>query len=145
MWFKTTTTTGGRLIGFGNTQTGTSSQFDRHVYMTDSGRLVFGVYVSGFYTATSPLAYNDGAWHHMIATLSGTGFRLYVDGAVVASNTSVAVGESDTGYWRIGYDNLSGWPSAPTSYYFKGSIDDAAVYSTALTGAQISALHTAGR
>jgi hypothetical protein len=145
MWFKTTTTTGGRLIGFGNTQTGTSSQFDRHVYMTDSGRLVFGVYVSGFYTATSPLAYNDGAWHHMIATLSGTGFRLYVDGAVVASNTSVAVGESDTGYWRIGYDNLSGWPSAPTSYYFKGTIDDAAVYSTALTATKVSAHFAAGR
>jgi signal peptidase I len=145
LWFKTTTVTGGKLIGFGTAQTGASSQFDRHVYMTDSGHLVFGVYVSGFYIATSPLAYNDGAWHHLVATLSGTGMKLYVDGAAVASNASVAVGETDSGYWRIGYDNLSGWPSAPTSYYFKGTIDDAAVYSTALTAAQISALHAAGR
>ncbi len=145
LWFKTTTTTGGKLIGFGTAQTGTSAQFDRHIYMTDSGHLIFGVYVSGTDTVTSPLAYNDGAWHHVVATLSSAGMKLYVDGAAVASNATVFQGESDTGYWRVGYDNLSGWPSAPTSYYFKGTIDDAAVYSTALTAAQISALHTAGR
>jgi signal peptidase I len=145
MWFKTTTTTGGKLIGFGSAQTGTSSQFDRHVYMTDSGHLMFGVYVFGTYTVTSPLAYNDGNWHHMVASLSGAGLHLFVDGAEVASNTSVATGESNTGYWRIGYDNLSGWPDAPTSYYFKGTIDDAAVYTSALTATQISAHYAAGR
>jgi signal peptidase I len=145
MWFKTTTTTGGKLIGFGTAQTGASSQFDRHVYMTDSGHLTFGVYVSGTDTITSPLAYNDGNWHHMAAILSSTGMKLYMDGAVVASNTGVAEGEPDTGYWRIGYDNLSGWPDPPTSYYFKGTIDDAAVYSTALTAAQVSSQHANGR
>ena len=145
MWFNTTTTTGGKLIGFGTAQTGTSSQFDRHVYMTDSGHLIFGVYVSGTDTITSPLAYNDGNWHHMVATLSSTGMKLYVDGAAVASNTGIVEGEPDTGYWRIGYDNLSGWPTAPTSYYFKGIIDDAAVYSTALTATQVAAHHAAGR
>jgi signal peptidase I len=145
LWFKTTTTTGGKLIGFGTAQTGSSSQFDRHVYMTDSGHLVFGVYVSGTDTITSPLAYNDGAWHLVVATLSGAGMKLYVDGSAVASDTTVVQGESDTGYWRIGYDNLSGWPSAPTSDYFKGTIDDAAVYSAALTATQVTAHHTAGR
>jgi signal peptidase I len=145
MWFTTTTTTGGRLIGFGTAQTGTSSQFDRHVYMTDSGHLMFGVYSGGIYTVTSPLPYNDGVWHHVVATLSSTGLHLAVDGVQVAANTSVAVGETDTGYWRIGYDNLSGWPDAPTSDYFKGTIDDAAVYTSALTSAEISVLHASGR
>jgi signal peptidase I len=145
MWFTTTTTTGGKLIGFGTAQTGTSSQYDRHVYMTDSGHLVFGVYVSGTDTITSPLAYNDGNWHHMVATLSNTGMKLYVDGTEVASNSGIAEGEPDTGYWKIGYDNLSGWPTAPTSYYFKGTIDDAAVYSTALTASQVTAHHVTGR
>jgi signal peptidase I len=145
MWFNTTTTTGGKLIGFGTAQTGTSSQYDRHVYMTDSGHLIFGVYVSGTDTITSPLTYNDGNWHHMVATLSSTGMKLYVDGAEAASNSGIADGEPDTGYWKIGYDNLSGWPSAPTSYYFKGTIDDAAVYSTALTASQVTAHHAAGR
>ncbi len=41
-WFKTTTTRGGKIIGFGSNQTGTSSSYDRHVYMQNNGQLVFG-------------------------------------------------------------------------------------------------------
>jgi signal peptidase I len=145
LWFKTTTTAGGKLIGFGNSQTGASSQFDRHVYMTDAGHLVFGVYVSATLTVSSPLAYDDGAWHHMVAALSVAGMRLYVDGALVASNSNFTTAEPDTGYWRIGGDSLSGWPSAPTSNFFKGTIDDAAVYTTALTALQVSSHFSAGR
>ncbi|MCU1572618.1 MAG: domain containing protein, partial [Micrococcaceae bacterium] len=33
LWFKTTTTNGGKLIGFGNASSGLSSGYDRHVYM----------------------------------------------------------------------------------------------------------------
>jgi signal peptidase I len=144
-WFKTKTTTGGKLIGFGTSQTGTSSQFDRHVYMTDSGQLEFGVYSSGTHTVTSPLSYNDGVWHQVVATLSAAGLKLYVDGSQVAADSSTTTGESDTGYWRIGYDNLSGWPDAPTSYYFQGTIDDAAAYSAALSATQVAASYSAGR
>ena len=44
-WFKTTSTTrGGKIIGFGNSRTGISTSYDRHVYMQDDGTLVFGVY-----------------------------------------------------------------------------------------------------
>jgi hypothetical protein len=39
LWFKTTTTSGGRLIGFGTAQTGNSTGYDRHVYMTNAGKL----------------------------------------------------------------------------------------------------------
>ncbi len=42
-WFKTTTTRGGKIIGFGNSPNGNSSSHDRHVYMANNGRLVFGV------------------------------------------------------------------------------------------------------
>ena len=42
-WFRTTTTTGGKLMGFGYRQASTSSAYDRHVYMQNDGRLTFGV------------------------------------------------------------------------------------------------------
>ncbi len=42
IWFKTTTTSGGMIFGFGNNQTGLSSNYDRHLYMTDSGQLEWG-------------------------------------------------------------------------------------------------------
>jgi len=45
MWFKTTTTTGGLLMGFGSAASGaTSASRDRLVYMGNNGRVYFGVY-----------------------------------------------------------------------------------------------------
>ena len=43
VWFKTNTTRGGKLIGFGNTTSGLSATYDRHVYMLNTGKLAFGV------------------------------------------------------------------------------------------------------
>ena len=39
-WIKTTTTSGGKIIGFGNAITGESSSYDRHVYMDNGGHLL---------------------------------------------------------------------------------------------------------
>lgn len=146
-WFRTTTTRGGKIIGFGNNTTHTSGTYDKHVYMTNAGRLVFGVYTGTTRTITTSAAYNDGAWHHMVATQGPGGMRLYVDGALRSSNATVTSSRNYQGYWRIGYDNLNNWPSAPSSYYFAGSIDEAAVYPAALSAAQVAqhyALGTAG-
>ena len=67
LWFTTTTTRGGKLIGFGNRQSGNSTSHDRDVYMLNSGQLVFGVNATPV-TLTTPAAYNDGNWHHLVAT-----------------------------------------------------------------------------
>ncbi|MFD1713687.1 signal peptidase I [Amnibacterium flavum] len=145
-WFKTTTASGGRIIGFGNAQTGTSSNADRHLYMTNAGKISFGVQPTGTRTAiTSPISYNDGAWHLATATLSSAGMILYIDGTQVATNSSVTAARSLTGYWRVGGDTLSGWPSAPTSNFFAGTVDGTAAYTTALTAAKVAAHYAAGR
>jgi signal peptidase I len=144
-WFRTATTSGGKLLGFGNSVSGLSSVYGRHIYMTDAGRLVFGIYNLGLvYTATSTAAYNDGRSHHVAATLSGSGMALYVDGVRVATNIFTTAGEQHTGYWRIGYDNIAGWPSAPSSNYFAGELDDTAVWLIALSASQIAAEYTKG-
>ena len=144
IWFKTTSLQGGKLIGYGNVQTGPSGQFDRHLYLTDTGRVVFGVYVDGIRTVTSPLGYRDGRWHQAVATVSSTGMRLYLDGAPVATDTGVTSAEpAGSGYLRIGYDNLDGWPTVPTSRFFAGNLDEAALYLTALTPAQVAAQYGA--
>ena len=68
-WFKTTTTSGGKLVGFGSQQTGLSASYDRHIYMTNSGTLVFGTNDGSMHTVESSAAYNDGNWHHAVGTL----------------------------------------------------------------------------
>lgn len=142
MWFKTTTTSGGKLIGFGSSRTATSSHYDRHVYMTGGGQLVFGVYPSRVVTVASSRAYNDGQWHHVAATLGSAGMALYVDGQLVGTNPNTGA-ENFYGWWKVGGDNLNGWPSAPSSSHFAGSVDEVAVYPTALTAAQVSAHYAA--
>ncbi len=143
-WFRTTTTTGGKLIGFGNVRTGASTVYDRHVYMTNGGQVVFGVNPGTVKTVVSPKSYNDGAWHLAVATLSSAGMQLYLDGAAVASDTSVTSGSSaSNGYLRIAYDNIDGYSSVPTSRYFAGTLDDAALFPTALSADQVAALNNA--
>ena len=145
IWFRTTTTSGGKLIGFGSAQTGASGTYDRHVYLANSGRVYFGVYANAVRTVASTAAYNNGTWHLAVATQSTAGLRLYVDGQLVGADTTTTTAEPGTSaYVRIAYDNLDNWTSTPTSRYFAGGLDDAAYFTTALTSAQVQALYEAG-
>ncbi|MDB5047802.1 MAG: C-terminal target protein, partial [Fibrobacteres bacterium] len=124
-WFKTTTTSGGKLIGFGSSQTGGSGNYDRHTWMDNTGKLNFGVYNGAIRTVSSTSAYNDGAWHLVTSRFGASGEFLYVDGIEVASNASITTAENTTGYWRAGYDNIGGsWTPVPTSFYFNGTLDE---------------------
>lgn len=138
LWFRSTSQQGGKLMGFGNSTTGISSSYDRHVYMTNSGNLVFGAYTGAAETVSSPGTYNDGAWHHVVATQDSGGMNLYVDGARVAQNT-VGQAQSYAGYFRVGGDSLSGWPSQPTSRGLDADVDEAAVYLRALSEGDVAA------
>ena len=52
--------------------------------------------------------------------------KLYVDGALVGTNPQTGA-QDYNGYWRVGGDNSPG-AGQPTSNYFAGTIDEAAVY-----------------
>jgi len=143
-WFRTTTTTGGKLVGFGNAQTGRSTQYDRHLYMADSGALLFGVYSGSYHTVASPAGYADGRWHLATATLDGSGMKLYVDGSPVASDPWTDA-EKFLGYWRVGGDTINGaWSQYPTSGWFRGDLDDTTVHDRAVTAAEVADRFSAG-
>ena len=104
--------------------------------METNGRLTFGTWTGQPNTITSPLAYNNNQWHHVVATQSGDGMKLYVDGVLVGTNPQTGA-QAYTGYWRVGGDTT--WGPQP---WFAGSLDEVAVYSTALD-AQTVANHYA--
>lgn len=152
-WFRTTTTSNGKIIGLGSVLNGPADvTYDRHLYLDNAGRVVFGVYPNAVKTLSTAAgkSYADGAWHHTVAVLSPAGMQLYVDGALASSTTAVTTGQSYSGYWKVGCGNLAGWANGDgTGYngpsYFTGSIQYAAVYTTALTAAQVSSHYDAGR
>ncbi|MBF6557704.1 MAG: LamG domain-containing protein [Acidimicrobiales bacterium] len=138
MWFKTTTTTGGLLEGFGSAPSGTTSvSRDRVVFMANNGQLYFGVYARTPITIHSPLSYNDGRWHQVVAAQGPDGMHLYVDGQQVTSDATTTGAQSYLGYWKVGAENLAGWSNSPTSNYFAGSVSDVAFYNAELTSGQV--------
>ncbi len=142
IWFKTAVA-GGKLIGFGAQQTGLNTQYDRNIYMDNTGHIYFGINNSSIIYASSTLSYNDNNWHLVTGTVSSTtGLFLYIDGVQVGANALGKVGQSYTGYWRIGYDNINGsWPSQPTNKFFTGALDDALIYSRALSSTEIGTIY----
>ena len=136
-WFKTDTQNGGKLIGFENSPTGNGNNYDKQVYMTNDGSIVFGVYVGFVSSIQSQSGLNDGKWHQLAATQDASGMKLYIDGALVASNGTTG-NQSFSGYWRIAGGNIGGWPSSPSSFEYTGQLDEVAVYPAALTGADVA-------
>jgi hypothetical protein len=146
IWFKTTTTAGGKLIGFESTQASTSSKFDRHVYMNNTGRLVYGGWGSSPKTITTSAAYNNGTWHLLTLTAAPNGSTqrssLYIDGVLSATGSTTAV-TSYTGWWRAGYGALASGSGYPSSANFTGCLDNIAVYPSELSAAQVAAHYNA--
>jgi hypothetical protein len=136
LWFNTTVA-GGKLLGFGNQQTGQSGQYDRHLYMNDLGQLYFGIFNVTAQTINTTRAYNDGLWHHVVVTVGAAGSIMYVDNALQVQNAAMTTPETVTGYWRIGYDNVGSWTSQPTNFFFTGKLDDIAIYNRELTAAEV--------
>jgi signal peptidase I len=160
VWFKTTTTMGGKLFGFETPRTGVAvagsgGTYDRHLYMDGDGKVWFGVYNGGYFTIPSPTALNDGTWHMAAATMGTGGMTLYVDGTAVGTSPNSSA-ESTTGWFRAGCGNLAGWggswggANSPTTNSaktqdrpFAGSLDEISVWQTVLTATQIRQIYLA--
>lgn len=84
--------------------------------------------------ATSNVA--DGAYHHLVVTNNGTTTTFYVDGAQVQQTAQAHA--ASTSAWRIGRD------ATGSTFFWPGTLDDVAVYSTVLTPTQV-ATHYAAR
>lgn len=92
----------------------------------------------------STQAVNDGEWHHVVLSASGSAQSLYLDGVKVGSLTAT-IDEQSRPYAYIGSGyGSSGWMDLPSDTYdFKGDVDEVALYRKALTADQASAHYRA--
>lgn len=147
IWFKTSSS--GAFMGFSTQQKDTPNpvNFDRMFWVDATGHLVYSIYsaaVSGSYSeVTSPGTYNDNVWHLAVGTYGPSGQELFVDGLLVASSPTAVSAQNYTGWWHLGYAYTNTWANAPTSDYFNGSLAQAAVFPTQLTGSQVGTLYAA--
>jgi RHS repeat-associated protein len=85
------------------------------------------VTTSATYTATSSAAVNDGSWHLLDATWTANSLKIYVDaGTAVAATTAGSLQYSALPLEIGRFDSTAG-------QYFNGTLDEVAVYDSALT------------
>jgi hypothetical protein len=85
---------------------------------------------------TSVNTYNDGLWHYVVVTNSGTNLVMYIDGVQVATkSTSSAVPENNGKPFRIGANARVN----PAVNFFTGEVDEIRVWNDDLTSSEVSA------
>jgi hypothetical protein len=104
--------------------------------------VVFGVNVNGsvWWLATPPAPVPLSRWSHVVGVYDGTNASIYVNGMLVTR----ALGVSPAPIVPSGNDLQLGHDPSNPSRYFNGLIDEASIYRTALSSAQIQAIYTAG-
>jgi len=109
-----------------------------HNYSLNEIRVVYKGGGTAINAAITDSIRNDGNWHHIAATWSDSAdqLKIYLDGALKATTTSVPTITGSFGSSAIGY-NL-------TNNYFLGNIDEFALFNTTLTATQITDIYNDG-
>ena len=143
-WFRTSSNSGGEIVGFSSRNDRDGQNKDRMLYLSNNGTISYMLYPGSTKVVSSAAGYNDDAWHHVVATTdSASGTVLYVDGEAVAADAAMTSGQSYNGYWRVGGDTNSGLPNSGTNGYLSGTIDEVAVYGTVLSPEKVAAHYSA--
>jgi hypothetical protein len=144
-WFETSSSSGGSVMGLTDAKTDTAtSDWDRTIWVDNSGHVVYEVWNGAAQELTSANTYNNGQWHFVVAEIGAAGEQLWVDGAEVGVNTAITSTNSYTGYWHLGWGDTVNYTDPPTDDFFTGLLAQAAIVPTQLSASQISTLYSAG-
>jgi PKD repeat protein len=138
-WVKPTVLngSGGAIVHKGGTSGNSSWQY--RLSLTSANQWRATVYIGGTaYTVTDTRTPSTSSWTYLALTRSGTTLTLYVNGTPVGSTTAAGALNSNSGMLAIGRTGAS------STTYFSGSIDEVAVYPSALSTTRISAHYLAG-
>ncbi len=92
-------------------------------------------------TSTAAANIDDTEWHHIVATKAGTTSKLYVDGVdVTVIGTDSTLAATNVALRISAYDSGGGLFD-----FFPGRLDEAAVYSRALTATEVNLHYNAGK
>ncbi len=101
-----------------------------------------GFWASGGGWVASPLALNDGAWHHIVTTFDGATANVYSDGVLRATGPRTS-NLSTPNILQIGGASAAG--GGCLNFFFNGSIDDVDIFNRGLSAAEVVDLYGAGQ
>lgn len=120
-----------RIFDFGTSTT-------NFLFLTPSNgtKFRFGIKNGGTEQIVETTALTAGQWTHVAVTLGSSTAKLYVNGALAATNSAVTIKPSDIDPTL----NYLGKSQFTTDPLFKGRLDDVLITDTVLTASQIAAL-----
>ncbi|MEV7834946.1 LamG domain-containing protein [Streptomyces subrutilus] len=148
LWFKTDKP-GGVLVGFQDAPLGPTypSHYNPVLAVDAAGKLRGAFEVSNGYV--TPLVFSapvtDNAWHHAVLTSTGGSQTLYLDGQSLGTRTGpVTHSVKSFTYLGAGFPS-DGWDGggATGTRYYKGLMDEVAVYQRALDAGSVQAHYAA--
>ena len=144
-WFKTDDSGTSDIVLNGSYSTNGKTYA---LYVDGSSKIAFAIDdnntsgTGGLKSVVSGTSVNDNIWRHVAGVRVGTNIRLYVDGVEDANSPT-----DITGYGSLDIsDNLffgagtAGTGGSPGNFY-QGSIDEVAIWNTALTSNQVKTLY----
>ena len=136
LWAKTTSTAIESMFSYGTNAGG------ERFSITNENAIV-GLRVSSGYRLFTATDVNDGNWHHIMLTFSGTktdDVTMYMDGVSLSESSidSETINSGTTQDVEIG--RLGAAASSPTQYFI-GSIDEVKMYARALTADQVNQIY----
>lgn len=162
------------LFAVPDTGTGTTAFSFEVLFQTTAGGVILGQqdlapfnstlggYVPAVYVGTNGLLYaqmfwatapqlvstnvvSDGQFHHVIVTYDGAQETLYLDGKPIGTTPLAQEGYASTYYYQLGTGYTGGWDGAPGGWFpFAGLIDEASLYTRALTPVEVAELFNSG-
>ncbi|WP_406441884.1 DUF6531 domain-containing protein [Streptomyces sp. NBC_00631] len=146
LWFNTKQA-GGVLLSYQNAPIGSvPTSYTPALYIGTDGLLHGQFWDGSLSPMASKAAVNDGNWHLVVMTASGTGQTLWLDGQSQATRTGKSIaGQVKT--WgettvSVGAGYVAGsWPKPPANAqgYFNGEIGQVGIYQTDLGQSSVEA------
>ena len=140
-WFKSSASTNQRIISMDSG----SSTGRNYIIQLESSGYVRGIVWSGSTayqagTISTTPGLSDGNWHHVALVYKpSTKVEIFIDGVSKDQNTSGIPSSINS----IAQDLVIGRAAPATGNFFNGSIDEVAIFNTALSGPKIQQIYDA--
>jgi len=144
-WFNTSSAPAGIVGNAGAEKVTSSNGWVPSLYVGANGKVHTSIFWHGdTKTTTSSNSYDDGEWHHAVATYDDGTETLYVDGKKVGQRTGLSQKDYNNGdyFYYVGACRTgSSWPNdgGNEAIYIK-NVDEVRVYDRALSASEANTL-----
>jgi hypothetical protein len=114
---------------------------DKNISLGQDGRVGFFLYFTASQPVLSTTALTLNTWHHVAATYDGATAKIYIDGALDASEAATGDVGDNVGSLTFGHNAVRGAAESVNNGFLTGALDEVRWYNRTLSASDVAALH----